>query len=115
MEKEITINDIAIHARSKKEICHVLTAEGGLYLPPIMDANRKYIQNIVRGLKKFMYSKDIKVVKVTQIEALSIKKLLQWGKANTAINLYLPTYDYDKYPNRDWLCNLLNSLEHPKF
>ena len=80
MEKEITINDIAIHARSKKEIYHVLTAEGGLYLPPIMDADRKYIQNIVRGLKKFMYSKDIKVVKVPQIEALSIKKLLQWVK-----------------------------------
>ena len=37
------------------------------------------------------------------------------GKANTAVDLYLPTYDYDKYPNRDWLCNLLNSLEHPKF
>ena len=60
-----------------------------------------------------MYSKDIKVVKVPQTEALSIAVAMR--KANTAIDLYLPTYDYDKYPNRDWLCNLLNSLEYPKF
>ena len=56
MEKDITISDIDILAKSKKEIYHVLTAEGGLYLPPIMDSNNKYIQNIIRGLKKFLYS-----------------------------------------------------------
>ena len=49
MNKEITINDIALHAKSKKEVYDVLTIEGGIYLPPIIDANRKYVQNIIRG------------------------------------------------------------------
>ena len=49
MEKEITLNDIAIRAKSKKEVYQVLTIEGGLYLPPMADANIKYIQNIMKG------------------------------------------------------------------
>ena len=49
MEKEITLNDIAIRAKSKKEGDQVLTIEGGLYLPPMADANKKYIQNIMKG------------------------------------------------------------------
>ena len=52
MEKEITLNDISIHAKSKKEIYHVFTVEGGIYLPPILDADKIYIRNIIRGYKK---------------------------------------------------------------
>ena len=37
MEKEITLNDISIKAKSKREVYNVLTVEGGLYLPPLMD------------------------------------------------------------------------------
>ena len=77
MEKEITISDITLHAKSKKEGYDVLVIEGGIYLPPLMDANRKYVQSIIRGFKKFLYSKNIKVVKVSQIDQLSIKKLLE--------------------------------------
>ena len=115
MNKDITIEDIALHAKSKKEVYNVLSVEGGIYLPPIMDANRKYIQNIIRGFKKFLYTKNVKVVKVPQIDKLSIKEILNWGKENTEIEMYLPTYEYDKYPNRDWLCNVLNTLEYDKF
>ena len=115
MNKEITINDIALHAKSKKEVYDVLTIEGGIYLPPIIDANRKYVQNIIRGYKKFLYSKSIKVAKVPHIDKLSIKNLLKWGKDNTEIEMYLPTYDYDKFPNREWLCNVLNTLNYEGF
>ena len=90
MEKDITISDIAIRAKSKKEIYHFLTANWGLYLPPIMDSNSKYIQNIVRGLKKFLYSKNIRVVKIPQIESLSIKELLKWGREYTDYRFISP-------------------------
>ena len=115
MEKEITINDIAIHAKSKKEIYHVLTVEGGLYLPPMMDANKRYIQDIMREIKKFIYAKNVRIVKVPQIENLSIKAILIWAKENTSIESYLPSYDYEKYPNRDWLWNILNTIAYDKF
>ena len=62
-----------------------------------MDANRKYVQNIIRGLKKFWFSKNIKVVKVLQICQLSIKKLLEWGSENIETEGYLPTYYYEKF------------------
>ena len=86
MEKEITINDISIHAKSKKEIYHVLTVEGGIYLPTMMDANKKYIQNIMRGHKKFLYAKNVKIAKVLQINKLSIKSILKWGYEHTDID-----------------------------
>ena len=92
-EKDITISDIAIRAKSKKEIYHVLTVEGGIYLPPNNDSHKKYIQNIMRGFKKFIYTKNVKVVKVPHIQGLSIKKLLPGLKiiqiltANTNIEL----------------------------
>ena len=47
--KEITLNDISIKARSKMEVYLVLTVEGGLYLPPILDANRAYLKDIMSG------------------------------------------------------------------
>ena len=49
MIKEITLNDISIKARSKREVYLVLTVEGGLYLPPILDANRAYLKDIMSG------------------------------------------------------------------
>ena len=47
-------------------------------LPPIVDSNSKFIQNKARGLKKCLYSKNIRIIKVLQIESLSIKELLKW-------------------------------------
>ena len=76
MEKEITISDIAIRAKNKKEIFHVRTVEGSLYLPPINDSNKKYIQNIMKVLKKFLYAKNVKVVKTPHIKGLSIKEII---------------------------------------
>ena len=46
---EIALNDISIKARSKKEVYLVLTVEGGLYLPPVLDSNRIYIIEIMNG------------------------------------------------------------------
>ena len=43
MQKDITINDIALHAKSKKEVYHVLTIEWGIYLLPMVVANCKCV------------------------------------------------------------------------
>ena len=86
MEKEISKKDIAIHAKSKNEVYLMLTVKEGIYLSPIMDANKKYIQNIRKGHRKFL-SKDIKVVKVPQIEKLSNKKL--WNELMKTLKLIL--------------------------
>ena len=53
MKKEIKMNDIAIRAKSLKEVSNVLTVEGGLKLPPMMDENKKYIKCIMRVHAKF--------------------------------------------------------------
>ena len=88
MGKEITINDIEIHAKSKKEIYHVLNVEGGLYLPSMMDAKKRYIQDIMSRIKKIIYAKNVGIVIVPQIENLSINAILIWGKENTSIESY---------------------------
>ena len=72
MEKTLTLNDVAIKAKSKKEIYFVLTTEGAIYLPPIMGANSSYLKEIARGTKLFLYSKNVKVVKVRKIKSYTL-------------------------------------------
>ena len=67
------------------------------------------------GKKKFLYSKEIKWVKVPHIKSLSIKDILSFAKDNSEIDSYLPSYDYNKFPNRDWLCNVINTIANRKF
>ena len=42
MEKssDLTISEVSLKARSKKEVYTVLSVEGGIYLPLISDANQ---------------------------------------------------------------------------
>ena len=54
----------------------------------MVDANRKYLQNVISGNMNF-YGKNIKAVKVPHIEQLSIKDLINWGIKCTDIALYL--------------------------
>ena len=67
------------------------------------------------GKKKFLYSKEIKWVKVPHIKSLSIKDILSFAKDNSEIDSYLPSYDYNKFPNRDWLYNVINTIANRKF
>ena len=80
-----------------------------------MDANSSYLKEIARGNKLFLYSKDVKVLKVLQIKKLYIADILNWGKSNTDINSYLPTYKYVKFPNREWICNVLSTIAYDNF
>ena len=63
----------------------------------------------------FLYSKDVKWVKVPHIKSLSIQDILNFAKEYTDIESYLPNYNYDKFPNRDWLCNIINTIANKEF
>ena len=69
----------------------------------------------MKGFKKFLYGKNVKVVKTPHIKGLSIKEIIAWAKDNSDIDSYLLTYSYHKYPDRDWICNVLNTIENQKF
>ena len=115
MEKQINLNDTSIRARSKKEVYLVLTAEGGLYLPPILDSKKSYLKGIMIGTNKFIYCKDVSVIKLSQIKSLSIKEVLNYSINNTNIKEYLPEYSFDKLPNREWLCGVVNTISGASF
>ena len=86
-----------------------------IYLPPIIDANSSYLKEIARGTKLFLYSKNVKVIKVPQIKKLFVNDILKWGKSKANIDAYLPTYKYVKFPNREWICNVLNTIAYEDF
>ena len=111
----ITISDIAIKARSKKEVYNVLTVEGELYLPPIVDTTQKYLKEILTGKKKYLLCKDVKISKVPHTEKLRIRDILAFALKHIEIQSYIPEYEYNKPPHRDWLCNVINSLIPDKF
>ena len=115
MEFKINLNDVSIREKSKKEVYLVLTAEGGLYLPPLIDSNKSYLKGKMNGTKKFLYWKDVSVVKLPQLKSLSIKEILSFAINNTNIGEYLHEYTYDKLPNREWLWNVVNTISGRKF
>ena len=45
---------------------------------------------------------------------MNIKDILYFAKTNTDIQSYLPSYDYDKFSNCDWLCNVINTIANKK-
>ena len=49
-------------------------------------------------------------MKEPQIEKLTIKKIL-----NSENKSYLSTYDYNKYRDRYWICDVLNTLKYDEF
>ena len=52
----------------------VLTVEAGIYLPPIFDANREYIQDIMTTIKKFLYCKNVQTIKVQKLSYSESKR-----------------------------------------
>ena len=59
---------------------------------------------------KKLYSKDIKCIEVDQVKSLNIRDILVFAKRQTNIDEYLPSYEYNKFHNRDWLCNAVNTI-----
>ena len=43
--------------------------------------------------KKFVYIKNVNVIKLPQLKSLSIKEILVFAEKNTGIDNYLPIYN----------------------
>ena len=113
--EELTILDIALKCRSKKELYSVLTTKGNIYLPPLADCNQNYLRGIWNGSKLYVKWSDVKVIKVPHLEGLRVKKILEFTFEHLDVQQYLPDYEYQKEPNKDWLCNLVHTLLHGEF
>ena len=110
MNNDLTINDLSVKFKSKTELYKVLVQEGSIYLPPKQDSTQKILRSIMLGSKLYVKWGDVAVVKVPQYKGLHVKDLLRFAATKINIKKYLPDYEYCKEPNREWLCNLLNTL-----
>ena len=109
---EITVNELGIKCRSKKEVYNLLWSEGGIYLPPIKDTNHKFISQLM-GRQEAFEVLNVKVCTIPHYNKLRIADLLKFARTQIDIDSYLPDYDYSKLPNRQWLWNVLNTLLGP--
>ena len=108
--KDITLSDLSLKAKSKKEIYMVLTVEGGLYLSPTMDANRNYIRVVISGTKLFLYLKNVKWTKVPQKEKLDLKSILKFGRDNSNIDQSISTQNF-----RTEFGSVINTVVYDEF
>ena len=116
---EYTVNDLASKCRSKNEFYNVLSRDGNVYLPvylpPSKNTNKEYMRSIMTGRKKYLTWDKVTVIKVPQYEGLTVKDILKFAQLHINIFDYIPSYNYDKDPNREWICNIVNSLIPSEF
>ena len=105
---------MASKCRSKNEFYNVLSRDGNVYLllPKI---KTKSIWGLSWQLeeKKLTWDKAT-VIKVPQYEGLTVKDILKFSQLHI-IYLITPSYNYDKELNREWICNIVNSLIPSEF
>ena len=90
---EISVDQIVIKWKSKKEVYDLLSNEGGFYLPPLIDSNYKYISQVLVGDKKVMKWKDIKVCSVPHLNGLTISEILQLARYHFEVDEYILDYE----------------------
>ena len=54
-EETFNVKELSVKYQSKKDMYKILQVEGGIYLPPISQADHKFIAQIVTGEKKVSY------------------------------------------------------------
>ena len=88
MEKllDLTISDVSIKARSKKEVWTVLYVEGEVYLSPISNTNQKNLKEILTENKKYFLNKRILIKIIPKIENLIVKELISFAKQKLILN-----------------------------
>ena len=51
-ETQITVLDLGVKAKSKREVYRLLSTEGDVYMPPEKEANYDYLATILKGDKR---------------------------------------------------------------
>ena len=111
----ITVNDLNVKCKSKTELYNVLMREGNVYLPPKQNATQKYLPELLLGKKSYAKWSEVIIIQVSPFKGLRVKDLLNFSESEFEIHDFLPKYDYNKEPNIEWLCNLINTLIPDKF
>ena len=50
--EDISLEEVSLKAKSKREIYNLLVAYGNIYLPPIQDCHYTFLRELVSGTKK---------------------------------------------------------------
>ena len=50
--EDISLEEVSLKAKSKREICNLLVTSGNIYLPAIQDCQYKFLRELVSGAKK---------------------------------------------------------------
>ena len=115
VDHEFTIADLSAKCKSKTELFNLLSREGKIFLPPAKDWTRQFMRELMHGTKQHIKLHKVKVIQVPQYEGLFVKDILKFAKTKVDIDEYLPEFEYNKEPNRQWLWNLVNSLVSDDF
>ena len=108
--ESFTVSELAVKCKSKTELYNLLAREGKIYLPPKQDATQSYLRDIMLGNKFYLNCSQVVVIKVPQYKGLRVKEIIKFASNHIEIAKFLPKYSYEKEPNREWLCNVANSL-----
>ena len=109
MEEEkagsIDVRQMALKWTTKAEVYKVLTTSGGVYLLPIDQVNWDFIRDIIFNLKVYRV-KQYKNHWSSLIEGLRIPDLLEFAEKHWPIEQFMPDYNCEKYPSRNWIWNV---------
>ena len=108
--KTLTVNELAVKCNSKTELYNLLTWVGKIYLPPKQDATQSYLRDIMLGEKFYLTWSQRVTIKVPQYNGFRVKNIIKFATDHIDIKKFLPKYSYEKEPNREWLCIIVNSL-----
>ena len=113
---KLKIQDVSIHARSKRELYRMLQLEGDVHLPLLSQANHCYVSGIFSGkikvlfelsLIKFVKASRLKVLQVPQIKGLKTIDIVNYARTQFNIDEYLPKFkNQEKLPDRSWVWNI---------
>ena len=61
------------------------------------------------NLPRFIRYSELKPIRVERFEGLEVEAILKWARSVFLVDEYLPSYEYKRAPNREWLCNVSKS------
>ena len=79
-----------------------------------LQIKKKYLLTLTLDNSRYIFEgtnwQQIKVVKVLHYKGLRICDILKFTSTKINIADYMPEYEYNKEPNREWVCNIVNTL-----
>ena len=85
------------------------------YLPPTQETTQKYLRAMMNRFKNYLNWKIVIVIKVSHYKRLTVKDIIEFAETQVDVHSYLPDFEYDKAPNREWLWNIVNTLIPSEF